>query len=96
MKEYDEDEAAALMCAATGNKCSHDDAIELIDIIYDFYDENGDLDIDFDDDDCDADIDEIVAYIRKALRKNPLSTQLSDDELRAAAAAEIEYENSII
>ena len=49
MKEYNETEAVALMAATLPENFRDTDAIcEVLDLIYDYYDENGDLDIDAD------------------------------------------------
>lgn len=94
MKEFDESEAIELMMAVLpAEKRSQDAACEVLDLIYDFYEENGDLDIDADDDD--ADIGEIVGYISGMLARHPAEVVFTDDELRAMVEAEIGYENSL-
>ncbi len=94
MKEFDESEAIALMLAnVPEEKRDEDAACEVLDLIYDYYEENGDLDIDADDDD--ADTGEIVAYVSRMLSRNPAAVVFTDAELQAMVEAEIEYENSL-
>ncbi len=72
-----------------------DAAFEVLDLIYDYYDENGDLDIDCgDDDDDEPDIDGMVAYIARFMKKNS-EVAFTAEELAAMVRAEIEYENSL-
>lgn len=73
MKEFDEDEAIQLMNATLANdRRSADGAQAVLDLIYDFYDDNGDLDINLDDEDEeDTDVDEMVKFIAKYLKKIP-------------------------
>lgn len=95
MKEFDEDEAIAKMCAACVPPCTDKDtAYEVLDLIYDYYDENGELDIDADGDDADA--AEIVAYITGSFRKNAPAAALTDAQILAMVKAEIEYEESLL
>ena len=91
MKEYNETEAIALMSAVLPEELRDDDA----DLIYDYYEDNGDLDLDLEGDD-EADINGMTAYISRFLRKNAPAVQFSDEHIAAMIAAEIEYENSLI
>ncbi|MDE6525488.1 MAG: hypothetical protein K2L66_08030, partial [Paramuribaculum sp.] len=74
----------------------HDQFLNLIDIIWDFYEENGLLDIDADEeiDDEDDVLDDLVAYARRMLRKDKES-KISDDDIEPLIEAEIDYENSL-
>ncbi len=100
MQEFDENNAIAQMCEVLTPEHRDEDAVcEVLDLIFDFYEENGDLDIDFDDDnDADdaADIAAMVTYISKALKRNPADITFSDDEIEAMVKAEIAYEESLI
>lgn len=98
MKEYNENEAVALMAAVLPEELRDNDSIcEVLDLIYDYYDENGELDLDLNDDDDDeqSDVDAIVAYIEKYFRKNAPSTRFSTEQIADMVKAEIEYENSL-
>ena len=96
MKEYDEDTAMRLMLEAEGaGKVDEDTAAEVLDLIFDYYDENGDLDINFDDEDDEPDIAAMVAYVQKYLHKNG-AVNLSDAKVEAMVLAEIAYEESLL
>lgn len=97
MKEYDETEAIELMAQAVPENVRDNDSIcEVLDLIYDYYDENGDLEIDFDDDDTQDDVADIVEFIQKAFAKNPAAVEFSTQDIAAMVNAEIKYENSLI
>lgn len=95
MKEYDEDEAIAKMGKALGADApSEEDIYQVLDLIFDYYDENGELDIDADADE-DTDIDDMVSYIARYL-KGKSSTVLSPAQIKALVLAEIVYEDSLL
>ena len=95
MKEYNENEAIEAMCAVLPEECRDEDsACEVLDLIFDYYEENGELDIDNDDDD--TDIDAVVAYILKYLKKNAPAVHFTAEQLAAMVKAEIEYEDSLL
>lgn len=103
MKLYDEKEAISAISLAILPDVLDDDTIcSLIDAIYDYYEDNGDLDLDFDDDDDDLtddddeDIDGEILLIVDSLRDKPEFSSLSDDLLRRVVSAETDYENSLI
>lgn len=97
MKEYDEIEAVNLMMAALPESVRDTDSVcEVLDLIYDYYDDNGDLEIDLDDDDDNEDIAEMVDYIARMMAKNPPAMAFTDAEIAAMVKAEIEYENSLL
>ena len=75
MKDYDETEAIAAMLAVLRPDRRDEDAVyEILDLIYDYYEDNGDLDITLDDDEAETDIEAMVAAIAKQLRRRPAST----------------------
>lgn len=95
MKEYDEDEAIAMMGKALGADApSEEDIYQVLDLIFDYYDENGELDIDADADE-DTDIDEMVSYIARYL-KGKSSAVLSPAQIKALVLAEIAYEDNLL
>lgn len=75
---------------------SDDQMLNLIDIIWDFYEENGLLDIDFDEeiDDEDDLLDDLLEYARRMLRKD-LQADIAPDHVRPLVEAEIAYEQSL-
>ena len=97
--EFDETKAIEYMREAIGRRAEaydDDQLLNLIDIIWDFYEENGLLDIDADEeiDDEEAVLDDLVAYARRMLRKDKES-KINDDDIAPLIEAEIDYENSI-
>lgn len=99
MKEYDENEAVKAMREAlneTGAATySDDDLLNLVDIIWDFYEINGLLDIDNDDDGPDISSEDIADYARRMLKKDKEANIMADDVL-PLIEAEIAYEDSLL
>lgn len=74
---------------------SEDELLNVIDMIWDYYEENGLLDIDDnDDEEEEVSVDEIVDYVTRMIKKDKgASIQLEDIPL--IVNAEIDYENSL-
>ena len=70
-----------------------DEILNVIDIIFDYYEDNGMLDIDFDDEEDET--EGLIAHVAKMLSKDPYSTILPE-HVSAIVTAEIEYENSLL
>lgn len=98
MKEFDEKEAVKAMRQAlspeASQRCSDDELLNVIDIIWDWYEESGLLDIDAEADDEDVNTDALNAYVRKMLAKDKLSP-IHPDEVEPLVAAELRYEQSL-
>lgn len=100
MNEFDENAAIQAMRAAVPDapdKYSDDQLLNIIDMIWDFYEENGLLEIDADDQeeiDQDALYDDLVGYVKRMLRKDKGSS-VDPQDVEALVKAEIDYENSI-
>lgn len=97
--DYNEDSAVAYIRknAATTRKYSADDVLEIIDIIWDYYEAKGLLSLDFDEDDDSADgpdIDDLVAHARKVLAKDK-GTRILAEDVPALIQAELEYEAAL-
>mgnify|MGYP001024589069 FL=1 len=94
--EYDEDHAVEAMIAALGVPATdelRDCALETIDLIFDFYDNNDGLAIDnYNDDDADL----IAAYVAERFKRQPATAELSAGQIKAMVVAELEYEDSLI
>ena len=71
-----------------------DQILNLIDIIFDYYDDNGGLDIDCDTD-ADDDIDAIAAHASALLTRDK-GCIIRQEHIAPLVAAEIEYEISLI
>lgn len=97
MKDYNEEDAIKMMEAQLPEALRDSDAVsEVLDLIYDYYDENGDLEIDCDGDDEEANIDEMAEYIHNYLRKNPPAVHFSMENIASMVRAEIMYEQSLL
>lgn len=99
--EYDENQAIKLMRDAVSPEnaklYTDDELLNVIDMIWDYYEENGMLDVDLsDDDDTDEDIlADLSEYVRRMLRKDK-GAHIDPDDIQALVAAELEYEDSIL
>ena len=83
MKEYDEEEALSMMSEAVAPDLRDTDAIaEVLDLIYDYYDENGGLEIDVDSDD-EEDVDDMSMYVMRYLENNPPRVSFTVDDVAA-------------
>lgn len=98
MQEFDEDKAIAAMSAMLDPGRRDADAVcEVLDIIFDYYEENGLLDIDLDDEsDDEPETEAIVAYASRHLAKRPAAIDFTDEELAAMVRAEVAYEESLL
>lgn len=98
MAEYDEKAAVKAMRAAidtdTASSYPDDELINIIDIIWDWYDDNGLLDIDAEADDEDVNVGELTAHVRRMLSKDKLSPIRAED-IEPLVAAELAYEQSL-
>ncbi|MDE5688442.1 MAG: hypothetical protein K2I18_07455 [Paramuribaculum sp.] len=99
MNEYDEYAAIAAIKSALGEELSgkytDDQLLNVIDMIWDFYEENGLLDIDSDEDMDESDVyDDLITYIKRMLKKDKESGILPE-HIEPIVKAEIEYENTL-
>lgn len=98
MKEFDEKEAVKAMREAlspeASERCSDDELLNVIDIIWDWYDESGLLDIDAEADDEEVNVDALTSHVRKMLAKDKLSP-IKPDEVEPLVVAELRYEQSL-
>ncbi len=95
MKEYNESEAVEAMCAVLPPESRDNDSVcEVLDLIYDYYEENGELDID--DGDGETDVDAVVEYILMYFRKNAPEVHFTPAQIADMVRAEIDYEDSLL
>lgn len=98
--EFDENEAVKYMRSHVEPELSakyddDDELLNLIDLIYDYYEANGLLDIDLNDDaDDEPDIDDMLAYILRMLKKDK-GAKLQPDDVPAFVNAYMNYEETI-
>lgn len=76
-------------------KYDEDEILNVIDMIFDYYEDNGLLDIDDVDDDDDEQIESRLSeYVIKMLKKDPYS-QIKLEHVSAIVRAELDYESAI-
>lgn len=93
--EFDEQDAIKYIKDATGLVYDDDQLLNVIDIIWDWYEDHGMLDINFDDDDdAPVDADALSAHVAKMLRKDRGSV-IDPEHVAAIVNAELAYENSL-
>lgn len=98
MQEFDENEAVARMIEASGMDNSEDlrdTALEILDLVYDYYEGNGDLNVGGDEDD-DDDPEAVADYIVRQFGKNAPAVALDRDTILKMVEAEMEYEQAIL
>lgn len=97
--EYDEQKAIDFIRTrlpqTVDSSIDDDEILNIIDMIFDYYDENGfcDLDLD-DDDDAELDVDDLMAYVKKMVAKDQ-DSPFSVEEVEAIVNAELDYEDSL-
>ena len=98
---FDEDDAIAYIRAQIGEAVStqydDDEILNVIDIIWDFYESNGMLDIDFsedDDEDAEVDRDRLLSTVRRTLAKDK-GAKISPEHVEPIVNAELAYEDSL-
>lgn len=73
-----------------------DEVLNVVDMIWDFYEENGLLDVDAADDDIDEDIEpDMIDYVTRMLRKDK-SAVIDAADVPLMVRAEVEYEDSVL
>ena len=99
--EFDEQKAIEFINArlAEGGRPTYpdDEVLNVIDMIWDFYQENGLLDVDLsDDDEEDEDIEpDLIDYVTRMLRKDR-EAQIDPQDVPLMVHAEIDYEDSVL
>lgn len=90
---YDENEAIKYIKAAlkqTGvSSYSDDDILNIIDIIWDYYEQNGLLDFDNDDE---LDYDHLLDSVKRMLKKDR-GNKVKEEDVETIVKAELDYED---
>ena len=102
MKEYNETDAITAMRSALPEErrtiYSDDDLLEVIDLIFDCYEENGELDINVEADDDindDAEIEKTAAFVARFIKKDK-NSKIELEDIPALVRGEYTYELSLI
>lgn len=100
MMEFDENKAIDFINQALINEgrtaYDEDEVLNIIDMVWDYYDENGLLEVEADPDDDDLDDleSEIVDYVTRMLRKDK-NAKVVPEDVPVMVRAELAYEDSI-
>ena len=98
MKEFEEKEAIKAMRAALSTESSalydDDELLNVIDIIWDWYDDQGLLDIDAEADDEEVNTDALIKHVGKMIAKDSDSPVKREDS-EPLVRAELRYEQSL-
>lgn len=92
---YDENSAVkyinAVLNQKTGVTYSDDDILNIIDIIWDYYEQNGLLDLDNDDE---LDYDHLLDSVKHLLKKDK-GNNVKEEHIETIVKAELDYEDTI-
>ena len=98
MKEFDEKEAIKSMRAVLSDENSKlyddDELLNVIDIIWDWYDDQGLLDIDAEADDEEVNTDALIKHVGKMLSKDT-DSPVKREDVEPLVMAELRYEQSL-
>ena len=94
MMEYDENDAIEFIVKKIGIEIEEDEILNIIDIIWDYYEDNGMLDISMDNDEDESDIATLIAHVVKIVSKDK-SSNLDKDVIAQIVEAELAYEESL-
>jgi hypothetical protein len=98
--EFDELKAVEFINArlkeAGRSPYSEDEVLNVVDMIWDFYEENGLLDVDAGDEDEDDDIEpDMIDYVTRMLKKDK-GASINLEDVPLMVRAEVDYEDSVI
>lgn len=100
MKEFDENQALKQIRDALpqpqAKEYTDDDLLNIIDMVYDYYELNGLLDIDAgpeEDEDLDI-VSELTDYAKRMLKKDK-ACKIAPEHIEAIVRAELDYEESL-
>lgn len=95
MEIFDEDKAVEfIQQRLNASECRYDDddILDIIDIIWDYYEDHGLLDVSMEEDDDDIDRQTLIEHVVKMVRKDK-SSKINLDDIPAIVNAELDYEN---
>lgn len=101
MNEFDETKAIDAMrrsLPAGAPDYDDDQLLNVLDMIWDFYEQNGMLDLDVDDsepEDEAAVVDELTDYVGRMLKKDK-DARIAPEHIKSLILAEIAYEDSLL
>lgn len=96
----DYDEKAAIdyirthLSKESNQEYDDDEILNVIDMIWDYYDDNGFCSMDFDDGPDELDVEDLLKYVKKMVAKDAESP-LKFDDVETIVRAELEFEDSL-
>lgn len=96
--EFDEEKAVefinSYLAEKAGKTYPDDEILNVIDMIWDYYEENGLLELDADDEEDSIPSDEIVDYVTRMIKKDKGAT-INVEDIPLLVSAELAYEESL-
>ncbi|MDE5651193.1 MAG: hypothetical protein K2O30_06845 [Duncaniella sp.] len=96
--EFDEKQVISEMRAAISEESSKlyddDELLNVVDIIWDWYDDQGLLEIDSEADDEDVNVDALIKHVQRMLSKDKASP-VQQSDVEPLVMAELRYEQSL-
>ncbi len=83
-----------VLSAESSKLYDDDEILNIIDIIWDWYDDNGLLDIDTEADDEEVNTDALIKHVRKMLSKDT-DSPVKPEDVEPLVMAELRYEQSL-
>lgn len=80
--------------AGSGKQYDDDELLNIIDMIWDWYEDNGLLEIDTEADDEDVNVDALVKYVKKMLARDR-DAQVDQADVETLVMAELNYEQTL-
>lgn len=97
MKLYDENEAVDFITHQLGDATADKDSIlDVIDALYDYYEENDTLDFDFDEDEEDLEIDSEEDNVEDIVNYISSQVELTANIIRRIVIAEQKYQDTLL
>lgn len=92
--EFDEIKAIKFIQNEIGINIDDDEILNIIDIIWDYYEDNGLLDFSIDNLENDIDVSSLIKHAQTTIKKDKLA-KIDIDLVEKIVLAELQYENSL-
>lgn len=92
--KFDEIKAIKFIQNEIGINIDDDEILNIIDIIWDFYEDNGLLDFSIDNLENDIDVSLLIKHVQATIKKDKLA-KIDIDLVEKIVLAELQYENSL-
>lgn len=92
--EFDEIKAIKFIQNEIGINIDEDEILNIIDIIWDFYEDNGLLEFNIDNLENDIDVSSLIKHVQSTIKKDK-HAKINLDLVEKIVLAELQYENSL-